>query len=319
MGQWGCVLIALLCMTVKGACGKKTSGYVTALRDSFLFNLLRMLFCVLIGLGLVFAERLQGEMALDGGMLLICIASGAANAAFLVGWLLAVQKNTMVAVDVTLTLGSIIPAVLCALLFGEAMSYQKLIGFALILLASFILSAQKGGTAKEKTLSGVLLLLLAVLGDGLTGFCQQLYRQYYTEGGSLYAGVSYAKSVYHFYTYVFAAIILLLVFLTFVFRSYQGTPREERGSFARKSLQPLVKPLPHIFTMAVCLFAANYFQTVAANDYGMSSQLLYPIIKGGCLITVNITAMLFFGEPITKRSLLGSSVALAGIVVMNLL
>ena len=51
----------------------------------------------------------------------------------------------------------------------------------------------------------------------------------------------------------------------------------------------------------------------------MPSQVLYPIIKGGCLITVTFTAMLFFGERITRRSLLGSAVAMLGIVSMSLL
>ena len=71
--------------------------------------------------------------------------------------------------------------------------------------------------------------------------------------------------------------------------------------------------------MAICLFAANYFQTVATNDYGMSSQMLYPIIKGGCLITVNFTAALCFGEKLTLRCVLGSLVALAGIISMSVL
>ena len=71
--------------------------------------------------------------------------------------------------------------------------------------------------------------------------------------------------------------------------------------------------------MAVCLFAANYLQTVATNDLGLSSQMLYPILKGGCLITVNFTAMIFFGERITKRSVIGSLVALFGIVIMSVL
>lgn len=47
--------------------------------------------------------------------------------------------------------------------------------------------------------------------------------------------------------------------------------------------------------------------------------MLYPIIKGGCLITVNFTAMLFFGEPITRRSACGSLLALGGIVLMSVL
>ena len=64
---------------------------------------------------------------------------------------------------------------------------------------------------------------------------------------------------------------------------------------------------------------ANYLQTMATNDYAMPSQVLYPIIKGGCLVTVNLTAMLFFGERITARSVIGSSVAIIGIVCMSVL
>ena len=79
------------------------------------------------------------------------------------------------------------------------------------------------------------------------------------------------------------------------------------------------KAILHIAIMAACLFAANYFQTVATNDYAMPSQMLYPIVKGGCLITVNFTAMIFFGEKITWRSVTGSLIALAGIVSMSVL
>ena len=75
----------------------------------------------------------------------------------------------------------------------------------------------------------------------------------------------------------------------------------------------------HIAIMAACLFAANYLQTIATTDYGMSSQILYPISKGGCLITVNVVGMLFFGEKITRRSFCGTIVALVGIISMSLL
>ena len=79
------------------------------------------------------------------------------------------------------------------------------------------------------------------------------------------------------------------------------------------------KLLLHIAIMAVCLFAASYLQTAATSDYGMPSQVLYPVIKGGCLITVNITAMLFFGEKPNKRSILGSCITLLGIIALNVL
>ena len=60
-------------------------------------------------------------------------------------------------------------------------------------------------------------------------------------------------------------------------------------------------------------------QTLATSRYAMPPQVLYPIIKGGCLITVNLTATLFFGEKPSKRSIIGSLTALGGIIAMNVL
>lgn len=312
---YGIVAVALLCLTIKGYCGKRTSCYVKNTGDSFLFNLLRMLFCILIGAVLVFAEGVQGSLLIESKMLWICVLAGASNAAFLAGWLLAIQRNALVSVDVSLTLGSIIPAVLCAILFGERISLLKMLGFAMILAATVVLSGHSKKTAGGGWL-GLLLLLFAAVGDGMSGFAQQLYRQYYTEAGSLAHGVYYPKTVYHFYTYVFAAAILLVVLIGYDVAMARGSSAEKEK---RVSLSIPPRVVIHIFIMAVCLFASNYLQTVATNDYGMSSQVLYPVIKGGCLITVNFTAMIFFGEKITPRSILGSLIALCGIVSMSIL
>ena len=312
---YGIVALILFCQTAKGVFGKKTSSHVEDLGDSFMFNLLRMAFCILIGAAMVAFDGAIGNLHIEWGMLLICILSGATNAAFLVGWILAVQKNTMVAVDVGLTLGSIIPAVLCAILFGEAISVPKMIGFSLILAATVILSGGNKRRARG-SLVGILLLILASVGEGLTGFSQQLFKQYYTDAGAHTHGVVYPKTVYHFYTYVFAALILLAVLVIYRLSARKKNERTERNKRIF-SVPPLV--VLYIFIMAVCLFAANYLQTVATNDFGVESQILYPVLKGGCLVTVNFTAMLFFGEKITWRSALGSFVALGGIVCMNLL
>ncbi len=307
--------IALFCLTVKGYCGKKTSGYVKDAGDSLLFNLWRMLFCMLIGIALVFAASAQGELFCESGMLAICALAGVSNAMFLVAWLMAIQKNAMVSVDVSLTLGSLIPSVLCAVLFAEALSISKMFGFLLILLATFVMA----GYSKQTNAGGAfgfVLLFFAALGDGMSGFAQQLYKQYYTEVGSQIHGVYYPKEIYHFYTYVFAALCLLVVLVAY--RLMQGKKTGERVT-VRKMFAVTPSVMVYIVVMAICMFAANYFQTVAANDYGVPSQMLYPIFKGGCLITVNLTAMIFFGEKITWRSIFGSLLALAGIISMSIL
>ncbi len=306
------LLGALFCLTVKGYSGKKVSCNVKTSDNAFLFNLLRMAFCVVIGLGFVFFEGSQEHLLPEGKMIAICVLAGVSNAAFLVFWMLAIRKNSMVLVDVGLTLGSLLPSILCLALFNEPFAISKMLGFAIILIATLILSSEEKGRMK-KTALGVILLVSAALGDGLSGFSQQLYKHFYTEGGSLAGDTLYPKTVYHLYTYVFSAIVIAAVLLGYRIFARKGTT----DSGARGERVLTLRVTLHIFVMAVCLFAANYLQTVATADYGMPSQMMYPIIRGGTLVTVNIVAASFFGEKITVRKLIGSIVAIFGIVVMS--
>ena len=224
----------------------------------------------------------------------------------------------MVSVDVSLTLGSLLPALLCLAFFGEPISIPKMIGFALILAATVILAGYNKKVAGGGIM-GALLLVFAALGDGLSGFAQQLYKHFYTPEGLKFTGREYPKAVYHFYTYVFAAAALLLLFAIYTAIDARKSKKEQRPFSLKKKLTVSWSVVAYIAVMAVCLFAANYLQTVATNDLKMSSQMLYPIIKGGCLITVNFVAMIFFKEKITVRSAIGSVVALGGILCMSLL
>lgn len=311
------VFVALVFLSVKGYCGKKTGNSMRGMGDAFLFNLTRMLLCIVIGLLPVAFDRAWASLALDGGMTAICLLAGVSNAAFLVGWILAVQKNAMVTIDVTLTVGSILPAVLCAILFGETIPWQKMIGFAVIIVAAFILSGYNKSAKGNPGFSGAFFLLLAALGEGMVSFSQQLYKQYYSGAEGTIGDRVYPMSVYHFYTYLFAGAILLVFFLVYETVQYKKAPTDAKPK-TTECLLSLRGTILYIAVMAVCLFAANYCQTLATSTYGMSSQVLYPLIKAGCLITVSFTAMVFFGEKITKRSIVGMCTAIAGIVVMNL-
>ena len=311
------VFLALIFLTVKGFCGKKTSTCVQQTGDAFRFNILRMLLCMLIGIVAVFLEGAQGFLRIEGRMVAICLLAGICNAMFLIGWILAIRKNSMVTMDVALTLGAILPAVLCAVLYDEPISLSKLLGFLLIIAAAAILAGYNKNTKGNPGLGGILLVVIASVGEGLVSFTQQLYKQYYTEGGSMAGNVLYPKSIYNFYIYVFAAAVLILALIIYDVVQCIKNPTKRWSNEVRSGIKTLIGPMPYIVVMAISMFVATYFQTVATGDYGMPSQILYPLIKGGCLITVNIVAMLFFGEKATRRSVLGSAVALAGVVIMN--
>ena len=312
------LLGALFCITVKGYSGKKVSCNIKTNDDAFLFNLLRMAFCIAVGLAFVFFEGSQAFLFPEFKMIAICILAGAANSACLVGWMLAVRKNSMVLVDVALTLGSLLPSILCLVLFDEPFAFSKMIGFAIILLATVILSSADKQRSK-KTAVGILLLILAALGDGLCGFSQQLYKHFYTESGSLTGDTVYPKTIYHLYTYAFSAVVIGAILVGYHIAAYKKSKSNtSSGTLVKKESALTVRATVHIFVMAICLFVANYLQTAATADFGMSSQLMYPIIRGGTLVTVNIVSAIFFGETMTRRKAIGSLVAILGVVVMSL-
>ncbi len=307
--------LSVLFLTVKGYCSKRTSNMMQSGRDPFLFSLLRMMLCVLVGLAVVFFER-SASLAITGRMAAICLLSGASNAVMLAAWIVAVRRCTMVTLDVAGTLSSMLPAVLCAIFFGERISGYKMLGFSLIVLATAVLSWHNKSNKKRPGMLGILFVLLNALGDGLASFSQQLYVHYFTAGGSRAGEVLYPKSVFHFYTYLFGAITLF-VFLLIELLLERRAPQEKRVSAAEQK-RVLRRAFPLIAIMALCLFLANWFQTVATGDFGMSSQVLYPLIKGSCLVTANLVAAAFFGEKMTRYSIIGSLLAIGGIVVMSL-
>ena len=340
------LIITLILFSVKGFCGKKTSTDIVLPTDPLLFNFLRMLLCILIGFFMILLDRARPQMGVDPRLLLITFFAGAANVAFLVGWILAVRRIPLVTMDVALTIGSLLPAVLCLILFDEEISVPKMIGFGLILVATVVLSGYGGSTGKRAGFLGAALAVIATLGEGLSSFCQQLYKQYFTEGGSRFVGVAYANSVYQFYTYVFVAVLLLLIFVGVAAygrkkecacdgdqrpdgggktsdaqygKSPDGCGKTSNAQYVKRLLASCKRPFPYIVIMAICLFGGNYLQTAATVTYGMSPQVLYPVIKGGCLVTVTITAMLFFNEKPTRRSIIGSAIALSGSVLMSVL
>lgn len=79
--------LALAAGSIKGYCGKQTSGYVNEYKDAMLANTLRMGFCIIIGFVMI---AVQGDIPLlkvSPTMLAICAMSGITTSIFVVSWL----------------------------------------------------------------------------------------------------------------------------------------------------------------------------------------------------------------------------------------
>lgn len=140
-------------------------------------------------------------------------------------------------------------------------------------------------------------------------------------GGGIYAGETlYSEATFNFWMYVMAAAVLIVVYVVYVLTAgrKETTPEGEPLTTPRR-IKDIAKALPYVAVMAACLFGANYFQTISTSIYGMKAQVLYPVIKAGCLISSNLQGALLFNEKLTVQNVVGSIVALGGMILINVL
>lgn len=291
------LLIALFAGATKGYCGKKTSNYVNEYKDAMLANSVRMALCILIGLGTVAAGTGGiSALAVNRTTLLITLLSGTANAAFLVLWLLAVKKGAYMMLDVFCMIGILIPIIGCAALFGEQISINHIIGFAILLAAVCIMCSYNNSIKTKITFSSLILLLLCGVTNGLCDFSQKLFVK---------MSADVPISVFNFYTYAFSAVILICCYFFFAHKSESKEPM---------NFKPLMIYIP---IMSVCLFLYSYFKTLAAG-YLPSAQL-YPLAQSGALILSSIMSAVFFGEKLTAKCIAGIAMSFAALIIINVL
>ena len=286
--------IALLCGSIKGFCGKKISGKVNTLKGVFYINTLRMLLCIAIGFFIVLLGGIGG-FKVDLYTLFITAMSGITTALFVATWIISVRKGAYLMIDIFLMLGSVLTIILCNLFFKEAITINQCIGFLLLLASTAIMCSYSSSIKGSFSLSSFLILAFCGLSNGLTDFSQKCYVKT-VEGGSI--------AVFNFYTYIFAALALLIFFMI----SHKFEKEENDGKSFKVFLVVCI--------MSICLFSNSYFKTMAAKF--LNSAVLYPVSNSAAIVLSAIMASVFFGEKMTKKSVLGIILTFMAIIIMSL-
>lgn len=292
--------LALLAGVVKGYCGKKSGGTLVLASDAMLVNTVRMLACIIIGVALIAIGNDWSSLTLDPTVIWISALSGVCTSLFVVSWLLAIRTGAFMMVDVFLLMGVLIPLVVCAIFFDEPIIPIQWIGIAVLIIAGYVMCSYNAKLKGKMTLKAFLMLLLCAASYGCTDLSQKLFVNL--------SPVS-DNSVFQFYTYIFAA--LTLVICSLVFRSHEKKTNELRSPIA------VVKPIAiYVGVMAICLYANSYFKTAAATY--LDAAQIYPLSQGGALVLAMIMAAIFFKEKITIRSIIGVVLCAVALLMINL-
>ena len=290
--------VALLMSKVKGYCGKKISGYTSELRKLLLISLIRLALCV--PFGFAFAVLLTGrlsEFIVSPTTIIICSLSGFSSAIFVFTWLTCIRKGAYAMIDVFLTIGVVVPLILCSVFFKERIGHIRWLGVFLLVLATVIMCWYSKGIKQKQTGKSLLVLILCGLANGLNQFAQK----WFTRQGESNA------SVFIFYAYIFATLTLLVLFFAFNFK------KKHQKFFPSVTKRTFF----YVLVMAVSLFLHSYFSTLSAEK--LSSAELFPLQQGLGLILSVIMSAIFFKERINLKCVVGISVTLLALFIINVL
>lgn len=292
--------IALIAGVTKGYCGKRISGKITTLADSALVNTVRMFFCIVIGLLLLFVQEGFSSLEVSRTTLLISMLSGICSALFVISWLFAVKQSAYMMVEVFLLVGTVIPIALSLVLFDEKIRLVQCVGLVILFVAVYIMSTYNVSIKGKMTFKAMIPLIVAGAANGFADFSQKMFVRV--------GGVD-SVSAFNLYTYVFAAAVLLVFYL---FNRAKGGAQGEGGG-----LKKLFGLLGFVFVMSVCLYMNSYFKTLAGGY--ISATQLYPLNQGAAVILSLLMSSIFFKEKVNLKCILGIVLAFVALMFINLL
>lgn len=286
--------VALLAGATKGYCGKKMGSFTANTQSAVLINIIRMSLCAVFGAILILINQNMGYVTADLKLLLISLVSGVSTSVFVVTWLLAVKKSAYMMVDVFLTLGSLVPMVICFFTFGEPISVQQWIGYAILIAATLIMCSYNNSIKMKMSISSLAFLIICGFSNGVTDFSQKWFVKEFPQTPA---------SVFNLYTYIFAALTLVIC--------YTVMTRKEKPKFEEGANHPYI----YVFIMAVMLITNSLFKTRAAVY--LDSAQLYPLNQGMALILSSLMASVFFKEKLTVKCITGMGLTFIGLLIMN--
>ena len=164
----------------------------------------------------------------------------------------------------------------------------------------------------KMSVKSLALLLLCGFSNGIADFSQTLFKK-------LSASVEASEVIiqgatnesFQFYTYVFAAITLLITY--FIIRQ-----TDKKSGNAPRNPIAVIKPIWYfVVIMAVCLFANSFFKTEAAGY--LAPIYLYPLNQGCSVVLSLLMSVFIFKEKINAKCIVGICLAFVALLMINML
>ena len=207
------------------------------------------------------------------------------------------KSGTVSLVSMFSTAGLLVPIIAGAFMFKQPVSLVQWVGIVLFFLSAWLLIKSSENTYNGFNFKTFLLLIGAMLSNGLTMLAQQMYT-HYVPGGN----------------------ISLFSFLSFGAVTIFGVPtalsmgRSEKNTDLDKNLSKTLYICG--FAMAVAVFVINQFATSLTAL--LPPVFLFTFINGGGTIISTLVAAVMYKEKLSLYSILGVIIGLSSMIIIKL-
>ena len=203
------------------------------------------------------------------------------------------QKNGVSVASVAGKMSVVIPVLFGVFLYNESVTFLKVIGIIIALIAVYLSSIKEKSVAQKN--AGLLLPILLFLGSGAIDTTLKFVEVTYVPKNdvSIFSGSLFGIAA------IFALIILL------------GKAIKKREPFGIKNI-----------IAGIVLGVPNYFSIIflikALQTEGFESSTLFTINNVGIVIVSTIIGILLFKEQFSTKNKIGVALAILGIVIVAL-
>lgn len=207
------------------------------------------------------------------------------------------KSGTVSLVSMFSTAGLLVPIIAGAFMFKQPVSLVQWVGIVLFFLSAWLLIKSSENTYNGFNFKTFLLLIGAMLSNGLTMLAQQMYT-HYVPGGN----------------------ISLFSFLSFGAVTIFGVPaalsmgRSEKNTDLDKNLSKTLYICG--FALAVAVFVINQFATSLTAL--LPPVFLFTFINGGGTIISTLVAAVMYKEKLSLYSILGVIIGLSSMIIIKL-
>lgn len=294
------LLLSKLASVAKIVSVKKCGSIATGAKNSVKINLLRSFGCLVVA---VFVSLFSGFESMSMPGVFMTVLSGISNGFLLFSWILAAACAPMITVEVFCMIGGVVvPLILSPIVLdGEKVTLIQWIGALLLFAAIFCFSKRKGGG--KITAKSVILMCVAGISNAGGVITQKFYQEFSKE----YNCGTVAD--FQLGTYAITIAVLALVLLAMILI------KKESG---KESQQSKITPLAFLFIVIAfgMTYLSQYTATLAAGK--MDSAILFPLAYVISMPMIFIVDVIFFGEKVSLRGIIGLLIVTASGVLINI-